>query len=443
VSTSAGNIGTFNRSVSNMAPWVLTAGASTTDRMIKATAKLKIGEEFEGESLFQPSNFTSPYLPLVYAGAIGSLPYCNPGTLTNVQLKGEVVLCEGGGGMAGIVRGEQVKDVGGSAMILMNDELDGFTLTADEHVLPATQVSYAAGLKIKAYINSTSKPTATILFKGTVNGEPYAPMVSSTSSRGPSRISPGILKPDIMGPGVNILAAWPPASSERNLSFNWNCFMDSDTSISCAHLSDIAALLKSSHPKWSPAAIKSAIMTTADVLNRAGKPIADYTMIPANIFATGAGHVNPSKANDPGLVYDIQPDDYIPYLCGLNYTDNEMKMITQRTTKCMEVKSIPEAQLNYPSFSVVLRSISQTFTRTLTNVGQANSSYTLDTILPQGVSVGVSPNKLVFKELNQKETCTVTFLKENNSVYAGDQKFAQGYLKWVSGYKFSRKAFWL
>jgi subtilisin family serine protease len=358
VSTSAGNIGTFNRSVSNMAPWVLTAGASTTDRMIKATAKLKIGEEFEGESLFQPSNFTSPYLPLVYAGAIGSLPYCNPGTLTNVQLKGEVVLCEGGGGMAGIVRGEQVKDVGGSAMILMNDELDGFTLTADEHVLPATQVSYAAGLKIKAYINSTSKPTATILFKGTVNGEPYAPMVSSTSSRGPSRISPGILKPDIMGPGVNILAAWPPASSERNLSFNWNFFMDSGTSISCAHLSDIAALLKSSHPKWSPAAIKSAIMTTADVLNRAGKPIADYTMIPANIFATGAGHVNPSKANDPGLVYDIQPDDYIPYLCGLNYTDHEMKMITQRTTKCMEVKSIPEAQLNYPSFSVVLRSIS-------------------------------------------------------------------------------------
>ena len=56
------------------------------------------------------------------------------------------MLCEGGGGggMAGIVRGEQVKNVGGSAMILMNDEFDGFTLTADEHVLPATQVSHAA-----------------------------------------------------------------------------------------------------------------------------------------------------------------------------------------------------------------------------------------------------------------------------------------------------------
>ncbi|KAE8055202.1 hypothetical protein FH972_012060 [Carpinus fangiana] len=333
---------------------------------------------------------------IISIGAIGSLPYCNLGTLTNVQLKGEVVLCEGGGGMEGIVRGEQVKNVGGSAMILMNEELDGLTLTADEHVLPATQ--------------------------------------------SPGRISPGILKPEIMGPGVNnILAAWPPASSERNLSFNWNFFTDSGTSISCAHLCGIAALLKSSHPKWSPAAIKSAIMTTADVLNRAGKAIADYTMIPANIFATGAGHVNPSKANDPGLVYDIQPDDYIPYLCGLKYTDHEIKMITQRTMKCMEVKSFPEAQLNYPSFSVVLRSSPQTFTRTLTNVAQANSSYTLDIIPPQVVSVGMSPNKLVLKELNQKETYTVTFLKENNSVYAGDQKFAQGYLKWVSSYKFSRR----
>lgn len=140
--------------------------------------------------------------------------------------------------------------------------------------------------------------------------------------------------------------------------------------MSCAHLSGIAALLKGSHPEWSPATIKS---TTADVvLNLEGKPISDHTMVPANIFATGAGHVNPSKANDPGLVYDVQPDDYIPYLCGLNYTDHEIKMITQCTVNCMEVKSIPEAQLNYPSFSVVLGSSPQTFTRTLANVGQAS-----------------------------------------------------------------------
>ena len=80
------------------------------------------------------------------------------------------------------------------------------------------------------------------------------------------------------------------------------------------------------------------IMTTSNELNLKGKPIVDYNMVPANIFATGAGHVNPSKANDPGLVYEIQPDDYIPYLCGLNYTNNELKVITNRILNCLEVK---------------------------------------------------------------------------------------------------------
>ncbi|XP_004246133.1 subtilisin-like protease 3 [Solanum lycopersicum] len=96
------------------------------------------------------------------------------------------------------------------------------------------------------------------------------------------------------------------------------------TSVSCLHLSDIAALLKSVHLDWSPAGIKSAIMTTADVINLKSNLIEDETYLPADVFATGAGHVNPSKANDPGLIYDIEPSDYISYLCGLNYTNRQL-----------------------------------------------------------------------------------------------------------------------
>ncbi|URD77891.1 subtilisin-like protease [Musa troglodytarum] len=84
---------------------------------------------------------------------------------------------------------------------------------------------------------------------------PHSPDVASFSSRGPSQITPGILKPDIIGPGVNILAGW-----------NSKAFaLISGTSMSCPHLSGIAALIKKAHPGWSPAAIKSAIMTTAYV----------------------------------------------------------------------------------------------------------------------------------------------------------------------------------
>lgn len=60
------------------------------------------------------------------------------------------------------------------------------------------------------------------------------------------------------------------------------------------HLSGIAALLKSSHPDWSPAAIKSAMVTTANLTNLEGTPITDQYFNPANVFDIGSGHVNPS-----------------------------------------------------------------------------------------------------------------------------------------------------
>ncbi|THG06168.1 hypothetical protein TEA_014174 [Camellia sinensis var. sinensis] len=219
--------------------------------------------------------------------------------------------------------------------------LYGFSTTADAHVLPATHVSHQARLKIKAYINSTNTPVAAILFEGTVIGDSSALVVASFSSRGPNLASPRILKPDIIGPGVSILAAWPFSFNDNtNSKSNFNVI--SGASMSCPHLSGVAVLLKSSHPSWSPAAIKSAIMTSVDLLNLQGKPILDQTLHAVDILLTGAGHVNPSKSNDPGLVYDIQPDDYLPNLCGKGYTDKEVRIIAHGTIKCSEESSIPE-----------------------------------------------------------------------------------------------------
>lgn len=133
--------------------------------------------------------------------------------------------------------------------------------------------------------------------------------------------SPGILKADILGPGANILSAWPLPLNKTDP--NPPFFINTGTSVSCPYLSGVAALLKNLHPDWSPAAIESAIMTTANVLNFGGNPILDYVSVLANLFATGSGHVNPLNANDPGLVYDIKPEDYIPYLCGLNYIQRD------------------------------------------------------------------------------------------------------------------------
>ncbi|OWM71943.1 hypothetical protein CDL15_Pgr017826 [Punica granatum] len=421
VTCSAGNLGPMRKTLSNEAPWVLTVGASTVDRTISATVRLGNGAEYQGQSIFQPQDFSSRALPLVYAGANGdsSSARCYPGSLRNSDVNGKVVLCERGK-TGRVEKGQVVKDAGGTAMILMSDWSNGYSTYADPHVLPATHVSFHAGLKIQAYINSTLNPTATILFEGTIIGNSSAPAVASFSSRGPNKISPGILKPDIIGPGVNILAAWPIP----------NFKVESGTSMSCPHLSGIAALLKSAHPDWSPAVIKSAIMTTADILTHDKKPILDKDLRPANYFATGAGHVAPARANHPGLIYDIMPDDYIPYLCGLGYKDAEVSVIAHRNVVCSQVPSIPEAQLNYPSFSIVFGLSPQNYTRTVTNVGPANSSYTCKIHAPAGVDVNVSPSVMTFSGTHQMATYTVTFSKKPGS--SNVNQYSHGSLLWVS-----------
>ncbi|XP_065858110.1 subtilisin-like protease 3 [Euphorbia lathyris] len=425
VSCSAGNSGPDSSSLSNEAPWILTVGASTVDRAIRATVLLGDNAEFNGETLFQPNDFPSTLTPLVYAGANGTLSSasCGHGSLGDVDVKGKVVLCERGGSND-IYKGQEVKDNGGVAMIVMNDQYYGNDIEPQFHVLPASEVSYAAGSAIKAYLNSTSSPTATILFKGTVTGVPEAPQLADFSSRGPSLASPGILKPDIIGPGVRVLAAWPVSVDNSNHKFA----MISGTSMSCPHLAGIAALLKSVYPDWSPAAIKSAIITTANLHNLGDTPISDQEFTLATVFDMGAGHVNPSAASKPGLIYDIQPEDYISYLCGLGYSDQNVGLIVQSKVSCSNDTNIPEAQLNYPSFSIKLGPTPQTYTRTVTNVGQANSDYSLETIVPRGVDVKVTPDKLGFSRVNQKATYSVTFSKQEGA----NGSFGQGFLNWVA-----------
>ncbi|XP_027093446.1 subtilisin-like protease [Coffea arabica] len=430
VSCSAGNEGPDYFSVGNDAPWILTVGASTMDRKIRASAMLGNNKKLEGESAFQPKDYASTMFPLVYPGSNKSDPfaaYCFPDSLNNTGVKGKTVLCERG--LPGVTMGELVKAAGGAAMIIINPEDRGYTTEADAHVLPAAHLSYVDGVKIKAYMNSTKLPKAAIFFNGTAIGDDQAPAVASFSSRGPSEASPGILKPDIVGPGVSILAAWP-VSVENNTNTKSTFNFLSGTSMSCPHLSGVAALLKSAHPDWSPAAIKSAIMTTADSVNLEKKPIADQlNLLPADVFATGAGHVNPSRANNPGLVYDIEPKEYIPYLCGLNYTNREVGMLLQRHVNCSVESRIPDSQLNYPSFSIVLGATAQTYTRTVTNVGEADSVYTVNIVQPRGVSVNVEPDTLKFSKLHEKLTYEVRFIRLAN---APNVSASQGSLTWTS-----------
>ncbi|KAF0887942.1 hypothetical protein E2562_005649 [Oryza meyeriana var. granulata] len=337
VSLAAGNSGPFSSTLSNEEPWVLTVGASTIDRQMEALVKL-----------------------------------------------GKIVACEHTTSAATI--GRVVKDTGGSGLILLGQENSGHTTFSDPNVLPGCYVDSPDAAAIKQYINSSNNPTALIIFNGTSLGKAQAPVVAYFSSCGPSTASPGILKPDIIGPGVNVIAAWPfmegqEANDAKHRSFN--CL--SGTSMSTPHLSGIAALIKGTYPDWSPAAIKSALMTTAYVVDNLKKPILDERFNTAGHFAIGAGHVSPSEAIDPGLIYDTDEAQYISYLCGLGYTDVQVEIITHLKDACKNGSKITEAQLNYPSVAVRASAGKLVVNRAVTNVGEANSSYTVEIDMPKEV----------------------------------------------------------
>ncbi|KAE9594357.1 putative cucumisin [Lupinus albus] len=277
--------------------------------------------------------------------------------------------------------------------------------------LPASYLDLQDGAYVYNYINSTRTPTATI-FKSEELKDTSAPIVVFFSSRGPNLVTPEILKPDITAPGVNILASWTPIShphvesDDRTLLFN----IISGTSMSCPHVSGVAAYIKSFHPTWSPAAIRSALMTTGRRTEMTTQ-LSPKTNRDAE-FAYGAGQIDPSKAINPGLVYEANEIDYVRFLCGQGYSTRTLQLITGDNSSCTETTYKTARDLNYPSFALSVlpskTSVSGSFNRTVTNVGLSSSTYKAIVNAPQGLKIKVHPNVLSFNYVGQKQKFVLT-----------------------------------
>ncbi|KAM7254466.1 hypothetical protein ACFE04_003846 [Oxalis oulophora] len=443
VSCSAGNSGPGQYTATNIAPWITTVGASTLDREFPANVILGDARIFGGVSLYYDDNSDSlpdSKLPLVYAKDAGNR-YCYLGSLDSSKVKGKIVVCDRGGN-ARVEKGSTVKLAGGLGMILANTDDIGEELIADSHLIPATTVGATAGNSIKEYIRENPSPTATIEFKGTVIGaSPPAPKVASFSSRGPNIRTPEILKPDVIAPGVNILAAWTGASAPTDLDIDprrteFNII--SGTSMSCPHVSGLAALLKKAHPDWSPAAVKSALMTTAYNLDNSGKIINDLaTGDESTPFVRGAGHVDPNRALNPGLVYDIDTSDYISFLCSIGYDSKRISVFTRIPSGAdvCETKLSRPGNLNYPSFSVVFRYEGEavTYKRVVKNVGGSiDTVYEVKVDAPANVHVSVSPSKLEFNAEKQTLSYEITFSSVLSGL-VGDSPPKFGWIEWSNG----------
>ncbi|KAK4589169.1 hypothetical protein RGQ29_019958 [Quercus rubra] len=441
VSCSAGNSGPAPSTLSNPAPWIITVGASSIDREFVSPVLLGNGMKFEGQTV-TPYKLEKKLYPLAYAGDIVNpnvtkvdLGQCLPGTLSPEKAKGKIVLCMIGSGTR-VGKGIEVKRAGGAGFILGNSVANRAVIQCDAHLLPASAVTDEDATKIYQYINSTKNPMATIIPGKTLVHIKPAPILTAFTSRGPNVIDPSILKPDITAPGLNILAAWSEADPPTKLQYQDNRIVQyniiSGTSMSCPHVSAVAALLKAIHPTWSGAAIRSALMTTATLRNNLGLPLTDESGNEATPFAYGSGHLHPTKAADPGLVYDASYTDYLLYFC---MTNSSLQKVDP-TFKCP--KAIPTAiDLNYPSLAIHKLNGTVTVNRIVTNVGPSKSVYYFSARPPLGFSIKASPSILFFNHVGQKKSFTITVQTDKLSKPHKDE-YAFGGYTWTDGVHFVR-----
>ncbi|KAL2334145.1 hypothetical protein Fmac_015358 [Flemingia macrophylla] len=421
VVASAGNEGRA-ASATNLAPWMLTVAASSTDRDFTSDVILGNGAKIMGESLSLLEMNASTRIISASAANEGYFTtyqssYCLESSLNKTKSKGKVLVCRHveSSTESKVQKSKIVKNAGGVGMILI-DEMDQDV--AIPFVIPSAIVGKKTGERILSYLRTTRKPVSRIFGAKTVLGAHPAPRVAAFSSKGPNSLNPEILKPDVTAPGLNILAAWSPAAGNM---FN----ILSGTSMACPHVTGIATLVKAVHPSWSPSAIKSAIMTTATVLDKHHRPIiADPEQRRANAFDYGSGFVNPARVLDPGLIYDSEPADFVAFLCSVGYDQRSLHLVTRDNSTC-DRSFTTASDLNYPSIAVPNLKGSFSVSRVVTNVGKARSVYRAIVSSPPGVNVSVTPNRLVFTRIGQKINFTVNF-----KVTVSSKGYTFGFLSW-------------
>lgn len=419
---SAGNSGPYPQTVTNTAPWTITVAANTIDRAFPTMIILGNNQTVVGQASYTGKDVNKFY-PIVNGEDIAAVDAdedsarsCDYGSLNATLARGKVVLCfQSQPQMSAAYAARAVLDIEGVGVIFAQFPTKDVTLFLG---IPCVQVDFIIGTYLLTYMESTSNPVVKFKLSRTAVGQQISPEVAFFSSRGPSSLSPTVLKPDIAAPGVNILASWSPASSSFLLDNTQNQLplkfkLESGTSMACPHISGIVALLKTIHPTWSPAAIKSALITTASTKDEYGQ-ISVAEGAPhklADPFDYGGGHVDPNKAINPGLIYDMKVTDYVKFLCSMGYNDTAISSITRDSSPCQRTPNFL-LNLNLPSVSIPELKHTVTVSRTVTNVGPILSFYVARVEAPPGINVIVEPSILFFNFTTKTLKFKVTFCSQ-------------------------------
>jgi hypothetical protein len=365
VNASAGNSGPGPGTVEHNGPWVTTVGAVTSDRQFVSTLKLS-GLSGTTTQTLNKTGFTitapiSSPTPVVLAANPRCATPAAAGTYT-----GKIVVCrrDGAGDPAPVVgrieKGYNVSLGGAAGMILYNPVVED--TETDNHFLPAIHIDGPA-TDVLTFISTHTNVTATW-----VTGAPthvQGDVMAAFSSRGPAS---DFIKPDLVAPGVQVLAGntptpVPPPAGVADGAPGTLFQAIAGTSMSSPHSAGSSALVKAGHPDWTPAEIKSALMTSSvqDTVQ------ADGTSA-TTPFDAGAGSIRVDKALNPTLVFDENTDDY-----AASASDPASRV-----------------NLNLPSVDATTMPGTLTTTRTATNVAGHDVDMDVSTSAPAGATISVN-----------------------------------------------------
>ncbi|KAK4774902.1 hypothetical protein SAY86_009837 [Trapa natans] len=446
VAQAAGNGGPFPKSLVSYSPWITAVAAAIDDRQYKNHLILGNGKILAGIGL-SPSTHPNQTYNLVSANDVlldSSVSKYSPADCQRPELlnrnlvEGNILLCGYSfnfiSGTASIKKvSEAAKSLGAVGFVLVVEDVSPGTkfdpvpvgvpgiLITDvtksmdliDYYNVSTQRDWTGRVKRFKAIGSIGDGLVPILHKS-------APQVALFSARGPnikdfSYQDADLLKPDILAPGSLIWAAWSPNGTDEPNYVGEAFAMISGTSMAAPHIAGIAALVKQKHPHWSPAAIKSALMTTSTKLDRAGRPLQaqqyseteSMKLVTATPFDYGSGHVNPRAALDPGLIFDAGYEDYLGFLCTTPGIDaHEIKNYTN--SQCNYTMGRP-SNLNTPSIALSRLIGTHTVTRTVTNVAEDEETYVITVRMDPAVALEANPPAITLRPgASRRFTVTLT-----------------------------------
>lgn len=311
VVAAAGNDGPDSGRCTHPSPEIITVASLTKNQVIYSGYVRLVGtNSVPSNSLF---SVNADFGPCLSPGSV----------LTNIYMAAELIdptNAEGGaawptgtfdgkialirrGGCDFSVKAYNAQQAGAEAVVVYNHEAGGDDLMAmgpgentELVAIPSVFIGNSDGNALLEWARDHDSPQLEIAATPKM-GSMVPNVIAGTSSRGPG--VPYVLKPDIAAPGVNVLSQGYTANA-TGMDVYKGYGQGSGTSMATPQVAGASALLLQIHPDWSPAYIKSALMTSSSYLD----VYVDNNNTPAQPLDMGAGAVDLLHAADPGLILD-------------------------------------------------------------------------------------------------------------------------------------------